>query len=809
MGFYGNIGTMNSIWYKSPAKNWNEALPVGNGRLGAMVYGNPGHEIIQLNEESIWSGVYRNRNNGSCRKSLSKIRELISQGHIQEAQELAFETMTGTPSQQTVYQTAGELHIDYYTAESVGLEGPLPDRRDAFGTVSAYKRELDLETAIVTTTFSTESTVPSTAIFSRNSRGSTITYTREVFASAPADVLVIRVTASTPKSVFFRAYLDRGNFAGRSYALREDTIALQDRHGIPFCAMVTAVPSGGTVETKGNMLVVEGADEVTLYVDIQTAYRIRGYERKGGNILRTQRGLVTWCADEVLRKLCFASSGVYENLRTAHIEDYEQLYRRVSLSLCPESTGAESSVPTDILLSMHPESPALAQLYWNYSRYLLISCSRSPGTLPANLQGIWNRDMDPPWGSKYTININTEMNYWPASICGLEECELPLFALLKKAARNGKRTAREMYGCYGYVAHHNLDIWGDTAPQDMWIPGTYWVLGAAWLATHVREHYEYTLDKKFLRRNYKLLKGACDFFADFLVPSADGKHLVVSPSVSPENSYRLPSGEKGSLCAGCDMDNRILEHLFAATLQSARDLEKNETDPDIQKFQEILSKIEGPVITKDGTIREWPVECEEVEPGHRHMSHLYGLFPGHTISVSRTPELAKAAAATIEKRLENGGGHTGWSQAWIMNFRASLHQGKEAYESLVSLFKNSTLPNLFDNHPPFQIDGNFGALAAITRMIAQSEMIEDCVYVDILPALPEKWRSGSLHGVCLKGNLRMDLAWENGGLKSACLYALPGTNFTDSVVVRYRGREYAAPLTDGKLDVLNILPATI
>lgn len=801
---------MNTLWYKNPAKDWNEALPVGNGRIGGMVFGRTGHEIIQLNEESIWSGPYRDRNNRSCRANLPKIRELLKSGHPQEAQELGLECMSGCPSQEAVYQTAGELHIDYYTEESRGLEGPLPDRKGAFDSCTAYRRELDLKTGLATTTFCAETKAPSTAYLSRNTHGSSISYTREVFVSAPGDVMVIHVSASTPKSIYLRAYLDRGDLSGKSFALQDDTIVMQSSSGIPFCAMLMASVPRGKVCTRGNFLIVEAADEVTLYLDIETAYRNGGYRRSGGNTGRSVKSLLGWCTDRALKRLCFAVGGSYENQKRAHIEDFSSYYKRISLSLTGKGNDeAAKNIPTDELLASRAESPELSELYWNFGRYLLLSCSREPGTLPATLQGLWNKDFLPPWGSKYTININTEMNYWPASMCSMGELEMPLFKLLKRTYKHGKKTARVMYGADGYVAHHNMDIWGDSAPQDMWIPGTYWVLGAAWLATHVREHYEYTLDKKFLKKHFKLMRRACDFFADYLVPSADGKHLVVSPSVSPENTYRLPSGETGCFSAGTDMDNRILEHLFRATIQSAVDLGKSEASTDLVRWQDILSKIEGPVITKEGTIREWPFDCEETEPGHRHLSQLYGLFPGHSINLHRTPDLAKAAEATIEKRLSNGGGHTGWSQAWIMNFRTSLHDKDNAFKSLVSLFKKSTLPNLFDNHPPFQIDGNFGALTAMTRMIVQSEIVDDGVVIDLFPSLPDSWRTGELKGVAIKGNLKMNLSWEDGRLKSALLFADPGTDYIEKAGLYFQGKYYEAPLTDGKLEIKNILPTTM
>ncbi len=805
---------MNVLWYRKPAVEWSEALPLGNGRIGAMVFGQPGHEVIQLNEESVWSGPFRDRNNRSCRAALPEIRRLLDSGHIQEAQELAYESMTGCPSQQSVYQTAGELHIDFFTQDNKGLKGPCGVREDLFNC-SVYKRSLDLESAIATTSFTAESSMPSTAYFSKNTHGSSITYTREVFASAADDVLVVHIAASTPKSIFFRANFDRGDFAHRMYALEEDTIVMECNSGIPFSAVATVLASGGRVSTKGGTLLVEGADEATLYVDIETAFRGHRFSAKKGNASLSREKLAMLCTDEALRKVCFASSTSYTNLKAGHLAEYCPLYGRVKLCLGgPGDASAEGSVdsglvPTDELLSGRADNPKLAELYWNYGRYLLLASSRRPGTLPATLQGLWNKEMDPKWGSRYTININTQMNYWAAAMCSLPETEMPLFSLMKRAYKNGRKTARVMYGCDGYVAHHSLDIWGDTAPQGQWIPGTYWVLGAAWLATHVREHYEYTLDLKFLRKHYYLLREACEFFSQYLVPSANGRHLVLSPSVSPENSYRLPNGESGSFCSGADMDNRILEHLFRATIDSARDLGYKDDSSELLHLRSVLDRIEEPVVTAGGTVREWALDCEETEKGHRHISQLYGLFPGHSINYNRTPELAEAAARTIDSRLANGGGNTGWSRAWIMNFYASLHEGAKAGESLAELLRNYTLPNLLDNNPPFQIDGNFGALCAMTRMIVQSECVDGGVEVELLPALPASWKNGSLSGVSVKGNLKLDVEWADGRISKARLYALPGTRYCGRVTLIYGRKRYEAPLTDGSVDLLNVLPSTI
>ncbi|MCR5188063.1 MAG: hypothetical protein K6C97_03940, partial [Treponema sp.] len=421
---------------------------------------------------------------------------------------------------------------------------------------------------------------------------------------------------------------------------------------------------------------------------------------------------------------------------------------------------------------------------------LLISGSRVPGKLPTTLQGLWNCYMDPPWGCKYTININTEMNYWPVNISGLSECEIPLFDLLERAYPRGCDVAKRMYNCSGYVIHHNLDFWGDSAPQDNWLPGTYWVLGAAWLATHIWEHFEYTLDFACLKRYYYLMHEACRFFVDFLQPcdlkADDGRpYLVINPSVSPENSYVTKAGQVGAFSEGCEMDNMILEHLFTSCLKAHKLLGREGLDPkgkayadeEYDSFSYVLEHLKKPELNKDGSLMEWNTEVEEVEPGHRHVSHLYGLYPGHTITLEKTPNLAEAAKKTLKKRLENGGGHTGWSQAWIINFRAQLQEGDQALEAIVKLLTHSTLPNLLDNHPPFQIDGNYGAFAAIMRMLVQSEFQEDgSVKVKLLPALPgdSAWQNGCVKGIRIKGGYLLDFEWKAG--KPVNVKLTPGPN---------------------------------
>ena len=703
--------------FNSPAAEWEEALPLGNGRLGAMVFGEPDREKIQLNEDSIWSGQFRDRNNPASREALPVIRRLLDEGSVKEAEKLCLESFSGVPPAQRVYQTAGELLIDF--SPNGVFNPPWPGTRSCplLSGAQNYRRELDIERAL--------------HILSFEYRGEV--FTRECFISAPAGLLILRFSAAgtdgkpAAGKISFRASLDRGVFYDRRGNLDDSCFITRDGD-IPFCAMVKVIKRGGTLHGRGGFLTVENADEALLFADIRTGFR--------------EADCVSACVSALER----ASAQSWEQLLQAHIDEYQSQYNRLKLTMsCNEETVR----------------------YFNFCRYLLISCSRQ-GTLPANLQGIWNQHLDPPWGSDYTININTQMNYWPACMCNLAETEEPLFDLLERMYPNGKKTAQIMYGCRGFTAHHNTDIWGDTAPRDYWLPGSYWVLGAAWLCIHIWEHFEYTMDREFLKKYFYLLCEAAVFFVDFLVPGkktneAGEPYLVVSPSASPENSYLLDA-DACSLCAGSEMDNQILRKLFDAVIRGAEILGENDIDTDL--FRSLLKRIPCPSIHSNGTIREWNEEYEEAEPGHRHFSHLWALCPGDAITLDETPELAAAARKTLERRLSNSGGHTGWSHAWLVNFTARLRDGEAALEHLQAIFDQFTLPNLFNSHPPFQIDGNFGALAGITQMLVQSRIRNDTVILDLLPALPQSWHSGSLKGVRVKGNMELDLEWQTGKIRS-------------------------------------------
>lgn len=765
--------------FKKVPENWESFLPLGNGRLGLMQKADPNNDILQLNEEGIWSGGPIDRINPDTQKYLPKIRQLIKEGKVNEAQELGFQTLSGTCFNERVYQTAGEFRVDFFAEKNYGIECGFPlQHKKVQKCLDTYQSVLDLSEA-------------STIITYEDDEG--VHFTRRTWISAIDDVIFMHIKADQKGKINFRAYLDRGIWVDNIRA-EDGFIFLEDAHGIPFCVGAGVSSVGGQVGTTGFCLTGQACDEVLFYIDIRAwKWNKKILTKKEYEKSIKKNYWAKECKENLLDVRSYVNkkglSVAAEDYLGWHLVEYKSYWDRMELKIGDDDK--ETSLPTpDLLKSAAVDNVILVNLYANFSRYLLISGSRVPGQLPLTLQGLWNSYMDPPWGSKYTVNINTEMNYWPVNMTGLSECELPLFTLLERAYKRGLVVAQKMYGCRGYVIHHNLDFWGDAAPQDNWLPGTYWVLGAAWLATHIWEHFEYTQNKDFLKRYYYLMHEACLFFVDFLQPcdltASDGKpYLVINPSVSPENSYVTKAGQVGAFTEGCEMDNMILTDLFTF-VQKSRKILRNEVydnkgksykEADFEAFDYVLNHLKKPELNKDGSLMEWNTEVPEVEPGHRHISHLYGLYPGHTISLKKTPELADAAKKTLEKRLSNGGGHTGWSQAWIINFRAQLQQGDEALEAITKLFSHSTLPNLLDNHPPFQIDGNFGALAGILRLLVQSECDDDGdVCVKLLPALPSEsaWQTGFVRGLAIKGGYTIDFEWKDGKVVDYLLK--PGKN---------------------------------
>lgn len=744
---------MNKIFYTDHAKEWLEALPLGNGRLGAMVYGEPFTGRIQMNEESVVYGGPIDRINPDAPKHFPEIRRLIKEGKIEEAEELSVYALSGTPQSQRPFQTLGEFS---YRIQNSG------------GEISDYRRELDLEKGIVTVCC----------------RQDGIAYTMKAFISLEADVLAVEFSADRPGCISMSGLLTRGRYYNCAGSAGEDTIYIDGdmgKGGSEFCIQAKACVQGGSVQTIGEHLVIKEADRAVIYVNGVTTYPLR--EKK-----------ISDCYAYLQEQLSGLTCEGFEEVREVHIRRHSEMFGRSVLVLgagtaeTGDAPGEEEAhlrpiaeldqLPTDERLRRIAEGGTdhgMAALYYAYGRYLLMSCSQ-PGGLPANLQGVWCEKLEPIWDSKYTININTQMNYWPAEICNLPECHQPLFEHLERMLENGKRTAREMYGCRGFVAHHNTDVWADTAPQDLAIPATYWVMGGAWLATHIWKHFRYTMDQDFLERMYPILFECVQFFGDFLIE--DGENLVICPSVSPENTYIMKNGKIGRLCMSSTMDTAILRDILIQFLESERILGKQSELG--EQAVRILERLPGFGVGRHGQLMEWREDYEEWEIGHRHFSHLYPIFPSNQINEYENSELLEAGKKALERRMEYGGGHTGWSCAWLINLYARFGDGDSAVKYIHDLLGKLTAPNMFDMHPPldripgipwvFQIDGNLGGACGIAQMLLQSHLDE----IHLLPALPSSWKEGRVTGLCAEGGFEADICWQDGKLKEAILYAKKG-----------------------------------
>jgi alpha-L-fucosidase 2 len=719
------------MWYKQPAPQWDHGIPIGNGRLGAMVFGGVTDEHLVLNEESVWSrnGEYADKPGGHAH--IDEIRRLLFAGRFEDAEKLIGNKLLGErlPSGANCYQALADLHIHF-----PGIE-----------KADGYIRELDLETAVSRTRFQS------------GDWKNRVEYTRELFASAVDQAIYMRLSADKPGQLTCELNLARPDGIP-SIEVDGNDIHLYEHvgNGVNAHCRIRVVNAGGTVMAGDGTIKVHQADSVVLVITGATDYA-------GGDPARQTK-----------LQLHKATERPYEDARADHIADYQTFYNRLYIDL-GETEAAKFATDERIdAMKRGADDPSLMALYVQFARYLLISSSR-PGCMPANLQGIWVDGVNPPWNSDYHVNINIQMNYWIAEALNLADCHDPFFTFMERLLPNGRKTAKEMYGCDGFAAHHTTDAWLFTTGFGKPNYGM-WPMAGGWIASHFREHYLYGGDETFLReRAYPFMKAAAEFYLDYLCEHPDTGKLVSGPSISPENRFVAPDGTHAAVCMGPAMDHQIIHENFTACIEASRILGVDEEFR--AKLEGALARLAPVEIGADGRILEWTDGVKEASPGHRHISHLFALHPGRQYTWQHTPEMMDAAKKVLETRLAAGGGHTGWSRSWIINFYARLLDGDTAHENLMLLFSKSMMPTMLDSHPPFQIDGNFGGAAGIAEMLVQSHAGE----LHLLPARPKAWPAGSVKGLRVRGGFTVDLSWKDGVLDNAVIH--PG--FQKTANVRY------------------------